>query len=260
MSKKKHQKISPSSATIKPKTADSFFDKLNSWLEKKERILVVSVLILSALLCFINFDVKLSIGHDDALYIEGGYNYAQDFFGYYYTANAPLYVMFLSIPISIWGMNLIVLKVFSVLFFLGSSSVLYLAFRKRIPAAILFPVFFIISTNWFLIEYASLTYTECFYMFMASLFILVLFKTLDKVNASQEHLKSIWPQLLLLSFMLFILAFTRNIAVVSVIAVALLFVLKKYWKSAIIIVLLFFALLFVCGCWFPCFVVVVDSF
>lgn len=242
MSKKKNLKKIEPKKVIDSTNKLSFLDRFNNWLVKNENVLFISTIFLSAILCFINFDVKLSIGHDDALYIEGGFNYAKNFWGYYYTANAPLYVMFLALPISIWGMNLIILKIFSVLFFLGSTSILYFAFRKRLPLVVLFPVFLIISTNWYLIEFASLTYTECFYMFMASIFISVLFKSLDKLSENGDNLVKLWPQLLLLSFMLFVLAFTRNIAVVAILAVALLFLIRKYWKSAILVVLLFFGI------------------
>jgi hypothetical protein len=218
----------------------SWLERVNHWLERKEKPVISFIMLLSAILCFINFDVKLSIGHDDALYVEGGFNYAKDFFGYYYTANAPLYVMFLALPISIWGINLIALKIFSIVFFLGSNFVLYRAFRIRIPFAVLIPVFFLIATNWYLIQFASLTYTECFYMLMAAIFIWVFFKTIEVLNVEGDKLKSVWTWLAGLAFMLFVLAFTRNIAVVSIIAVLVYLLSKKWWRSAILVTLLFF--------------------
>ena len=92
MSKQKNQ--APKSSTAKKAAPvininKPLFDRLNSHFEKRSKAYLFFFLIGNFILAMLTFDMKISISHDDALYLEAGYNYSQDFFGYYYTANAP---------------------------------------------------------------------------------------------------------------------------------------------------------------------------
>lgn len=232
--------INNKNANNKSKTEEfSLLDKLENILNKNNLFIAIGISSLAFIFSLLMFDVKISIGHDDALYIESAFNWSKDFFGYFYSANAPLYIMFLIIPIKIWGLNLIILKIFSVLFFVGFIWFLYLAFKNRISFTVLFSSLFITSCNWFILSYASLTYTECFFMFITSLFFIIFFNLIDKTNDENWTLKSTWTNWALLGFILLILSISRNIAVVSFISVAAYFLIKFKWREMIFSVLSF---------------------
>ena len=105
------QKISASSLSL--------FDILENHFDKNQRLYLIVILGLAFTLSFLCFDAKISLANDDALYIESGARYAKDFFAKesFYLANAPLYPTLLGLIIKVFGVNLMVLKCFSILFF-----------------------------------------------------------------------------------------------------------------------------------------------
>ena len=190
---KKDQKSNQQVKSKIKETQINLLDRLENYLSKKNLSIILGILGMSLILSILMFDVKISIGHDDALYIQSAYTWSLDLTGYFYNATAPLYIMFLIIPIKIWGLNLIVLKSFSVLFFMGALWFFYVAFKNRISYVVLFSSLFITALVGFFadkLSYSSLTYTECFYMFIASLFLVVFFNLIDKTNDNNWTLKS----------------------------------------------------------------------
>lgn len=212
----------------------SILEKTENYLVKNRIIIILSLLLISLVLSVLTFDVKISIGHDDALYIESAHKWSKGFTDYFYTANAPLYVMFLILPIKIWGLNLIILKLFSVIFFLASIWFYFKAFEKRISYTVLFSSLFLTSINWFILSYASLTYTECFFMFITSIFFISYFRLIEKLEDKNWSIKSTINDWLILGFLLMILSISRNIAVVSFFAVMVYFLIRTQWKPALL--------------------------
>ena len=96
----------------------ALLERLENYLSKNNLYVILGIMASALIFSLLMFDVKISIGHDDALYIQSAYEWSNNFTGYFYNATAPLYIMFLIIPIKIWGLNLILLKSFSILFFL----------------------------------------------------------------------------------------------------------------------------------------------
>lgn len=217
----------------------ALLDNLENYLSKNNLYVAIGILISALVFSLLMFDVKISIGHDDALYIESANTWSKNLTGYFYNANAPLYVMFLIFPIKLWGLNLIILKAFSVIFFIGSLWFFYKAFKNRISYTVLFSALFITAINWFILSYASLTYTECFFMCIASLFLVIFFNLIDKVDSNEWTIKSTWKNWISLGFILLILSISRNIAVVSFIAVAVYFLIRFQWKAALFSIISF---------------------
>lgn len=233
---KKHQHVHNKPGTAKTKADPispnkSLFDGLNAHFEKKSTAYLIFFLVANFVLAMLTFDMKISISHDDALYLEAGYNYSQDYFGYYYTANAPLYPMLLGILMKIVGFKLFIMKFFSVIFMVLHTFFLYKAFKGRIPNVLLFLVLMLTIATRSLLTYASLTFTESFYMFLQALFLYVLFLVVDKVDEVDEDIKQTWKSFLALGLLLFILTLAKNIAIVAVGAVVLFFLMHKRFKS-----------------------------
>jgi hypothetical protein len=217
--------------STKKTEVNDILSKLTNYLDNSGYKIIYILLGLNFLLGLLMFDVKISTGHDDALYLESAFNWSKDFTGYFYTANAPLYIMFLIIPIKMFGLNLILLKFLSLIFFTLSIYFFFLAFFKRINNLILFTSILLTCVNWFLLSYASLTYTECFFMFLSSLFFYGFFNLKEKLDIENWTLKTTYSGWIFLGLGLLILSLTRNIAIVCILAVLVYFVLNKQFKA-----------------------------
>jgi len=108
----------------------TYYDKLNATLEAKKTPIFWFILILGIVIALLSFNARITEANDDAMYIEAGYKYVHEFPHFYYTANAPLYSMFLAILTLFFGINLIVFKLFSILFFALGAAIFYKAMDK----------------------------------------------------------------------------------------------------------------------------------
>lgn len=213
-------------------TSTNVFDKLDSWGEKNHTKLLAAFLILSLFFSFMLFNARISEAHDDALYLEGGWRYVHEFPKFFYTQNAPLYVMFLGLMIKIFGFKLLLFKVFNVIFNFFAVFFFYKAFYKRIPFAVLIPVMIFVSCNHLIQYFASMTFTEAFYLFLQALFFYYFVKLHDALNADPEpkhHIK-LW---LMLGLFTFLAATCKSVAIVAVPALILFFLIEKQWKNAV---------------------------
>lgn len=230
------KKVIAKNANIRAKTitktsnSKTFFEWVESILANYHQKIIIGILLFSAILCGFLFDFKISIGHDDALYLEGSWNYSQHFFKYFYTANAPLYVILMALPIKLFGLNLGLLKLFSTIFFLSAIYITYTTFRNRVPYLILFFGIFIFATNHFYLSYASLTYTECFFAFVQSIFINAFFKLIDKLDEEDSSLNKNWKNWLWMGFWMWVIITTRSVATFSIFAVIAYFIVQRQWK------------------------------
>jgi len=207
-----------------------FLDKIENFFVKNEMFAFVSLLLFSLLSGVFLFDVKLSIGLDDATYIQQAIAFVQE--KIYPSFAGVLYPLFLSIPISIFGVNLIFLKVFSLLFSAGHFIFIFLAFRRRIPMSVLFLVLSFIACNHFIHYYDSQTYTESFFMFLQSVFIFFIFKLIDWIGKEGQSLHSSIKYWLICGFLVFLVTLAKNIAITAVVAFVFFFLLRKEFKWA----------------------------
>lgn len=214
------------------KRKESLFEIINKWFDNNHSGLIVFLCVVAFMFSMLLFNVRISEGGDDSAYIEAGYNYSKDFFNYHFNFNAPLYPMFLSIPIKIFGINLKILKFTSVCFSLLHLIFLYLAFYKRIPNLLLFPVLFIVSVNSYFHYYASQTYNEAFFLFIQSLFFYSAFNLIEKTE-NKNDLSGTYKYWLSFGFIAFILALSKNIAVLGVGVIIFYFLIQKNFKNAI---------------------------
>jgi hypothetical protein len=157
-------------AAARPTSGDNIFTRFEKWFRNNEKKVLISSIMACVFLTFISFNARISEAHDDALYLEGGWRYVHEFPTYFYTQNAPLYPMFLGLLISIIGFKLIIFKVVSAIFNLLGLYLFFKALKGRVPAVIFLPVLIFQATNYLIIYYASMTFTEAFYFFLQGLF------------------------------------------------------------------------------------------
>lgn len=217
----------------------SLLDKMETALTNNASKVILFILFIALVFSYLAFDLKISTANDDALYIEAGAKYAKAFFAHdsYYLANAPLYPMLLGLIIKIFGVKLIVLKSFSILFFCLGIYLLYKAFFKRIPSVILFPALFLTAVNFPFLMYASLTYSECLYLAIIGLSFVILFKCFDVIFSQEAFSKQLIPAILGISFSVFLFVMTRNIALIAIVPVFLYLLYRKRIPEAVLSVM-----------------------
>ncbi len=223
----------PSGKLVETPTGSTIFEWLEKHLEANRSRYSYIVLGLAALFAVLMFDIKMSTGFDDSMYIESGFNYAKDFFGYWHGANAPLYPIFLAIPIKLFGLNVVLLKSFSVIFFVVGIYFTYKAFAGRMPYTILFLSLLIVATNSAFLAHASLTYTEAFFSMMQGIFFLSFFKLSDRIETEGSGLKENWKGYLSLALITYLLFMSRSVAAGAILVVITYFLFQKDWKAAL---------------------------
>lgn len=226
---------SAKSSKLPANGAELPFARMEQWLSKNSDMLAYWLLGLGIAGALLLFNARI-LETDDGLYIEGGYKYAQNFFGYYFTSSAALYVMVLAFPIALFGINLFVVKGLSLLFYAAGMYLLYRGFKGRIPNVVFFPAFAITALNYAILSYASLTFTESFFMMLQSLFFLVLLRQLEKDPVLTEKPEKNIAGWLGVGFTLVLLSLTKNIAVAAVGALVLYFLYEKKFKNAVVVI------------------------
>lgn len=214
------------------KINNTIIDKIENWGINNNKKLLFLFLFLSLFFSFILFNARISEAHDDALYLEGGWRYVHEFPNYFYTQNAPLYVLFLGLLTKLFGFKLLLFKLFNVVFNFFAVYFFYKTFYKRIPVIVLVPVMVFVSCNHLIQYYASMTFTESFYLFLQSLFFYWFMKLYDALQLeadSKKHIK-LW---IVLGLFTFLIATCKSVAIVGVPALILFFMLEKQWKNAL---------------------------
>lgn len=212
-------------------TEKNTFDKFEQWGEKNNKKLFYVFLSVSLLFSIILFNARISEAHDDALYLEGGWRYVNEFPNYFYTQNAPLYVMFLGLMTKLFGFKLLLFKFTNVVFNFFAVFFFYKSFVKRIPFIVLVPVMLFVSCNHLIQYFASMTFTEAFYLFLQSLFFFFFFKLYDALQFEPNGLKH-FKKWILLGLFTFLIATCKSVAIVAVPVLILFFVIEKQWKNA----------------------------
>jgi hypothetical protein len=217
----------------------SYYDKLNTKLEQKKVPIFWFILSLGIFLALLSFNARISEAHDDALYIEAGYKYVHEFPNYYYTSNAPMYPMFLAVLTLVFGTNLIVFKLFSILFFGLGATIFYKAIDKKVPEILKLLTFSFICINYLVLYFASQTFSEPFYLLVQSIFLYYFSKYNFGENPIGTDLKKDWKKWMLLGFLMMILTLAKNILVFGIVAIILFYILKKAYKKALFVLISF---------------------
>lgn len=223
-------KVQAKAKTTVKKPNDTI-SKLENWftVNSKKTFYTLSTLCLLFSLMF--FNARISEAHDDALYLEAGWRFVNEFPNYFYTQNAPLYPLFLAILTKLFGLKLILFKLFSVAFNFFGFVLFYKAFEKRLPYAIFIPVAVFVAINHLIMYYASMTFTEAFYFFLQGLFFFYATKTIETVQKENVNMNTQWKLWLMLGLSMFLMSTAKSAAVVVVPAIVLYFFLEKNYKA-----------------------------
>ncbi|WP_056928600.1 ArnT family glycosyltransferase [Candidatus Symbiothrix dinenymphae] len=208
------------------------FDKVENYLAGKDKIFLWVCLATAFVFACLLFSTRITDANDDALYIESAAAWADaGFFNHYGGVTAPLFSMFLTLLVAIFGVNLVALKAFSVICFVLGIFLVYVAFRRRIPCLILFPALLLTALNSLFLFYASQVYMECFALTIFGLFFIAWFK-LDDATDNGADIKKNWKPFLLMGGATLLVFLTRNVAAVAIVALVVYFLLYKKYTTA----------------------------
>jgi hypothetical protein len=213
----------------------TLFCRIDAFCEQRSKWLALAVMLLNLLFAFLFFDTKVSLSGDDADYIVSAYHFAESFSwpGF----RGPLYPVFLSPFIALFGIRLILLKALSAACILCMLWLLYKAFYKRIPATVLFFTLALLPLNSYLLFYESQTFSEPLFMLLQTLFFLLFFKADEQTDGQADPVRR-WPFSVhrwpfAVAFCALLVTLTRTVGYVSVAAVLLYFLLHKQWKKSL---------------------------
>jgi len=209
----------------------NIYKNIGDFLKNKK--LFAILLGLGVFLSLINFNARISEAHDDSLYIEAGYRYVHEFPNYYYTANAPMYSMFLALLTLIFGTNLIVFKLFSMCFFLAGAFFYYKALDKKVPEILKYFVLIFLCINHLVVYYSSQTFSEAFYMFIQAIFFYFFLEYNYGEKPLTGNLKLDYKKWLILGFMMMVLTLAKNILVFGIAGIVMFYVFNKDFRKAL---------------------------
>jgi len=206
------------------KSSRSLADILETWLGKHERRLAIGILILSAAFALVLFDTKLSTGGDDAAYVLQARNMV--FKGAIPLGfRVPGYPIVLSLFVLIDKASVVVLKFSSLLFFVGAVSSFYFIFRGRLKRLVLFAAMALLAINGLALEYAHHTYSEMLYL-LVQLWAIHFFL---KSEESESHR---WRNVALAVVFGMLAFYVRVIGFTLLVAMGIVWLLKREWKIA----------------------------
>jgi hypothetical protein len=230
------EQVKPGKSKEQVKDKSSFVDRIDHWLEPHLNLVFYFALFLTILVGFFLFDVKISTGGDDSHYIE----MANDFLkGRSFPSwHGPLYPIFLSIPMSLFGVKVMLLKMFSLAFVVAHLVLFYLTFKKLVSPTLFALVLLIISVSSSILYFASQTYTEAMYMFLQSLSVFLFIRTYLKLQSdSPLSLKKEVSSWLVLAFFVFLSSLTRNIGIVALLVMLIYLAYERKFLSSLMLFL-----------------------
>ncbi len=209
------------------------FSKINSYLQKNSSAIFWTIYGISILFSLLLFNMRISEGGDDSTYIIRAYNFLKE--GIFPTFQGPLYPMFLSLVIWIFGIKIGILKLFSLFFMAIFFFLFYKAYKDRATPLVLFATLLIMAVNSYVLYFSSQTYSEAMFMALLAWFIIEFFKYIDTVTGKEINIRS----LLLLAVIGFVLTLTKTIGGGVIIAAVIFLLTTKDYKKAGIFFLLF---------------------
>jgi len=219
--------------TADKSSAKGIFNYFDTLVTNHSTLLLGLFIFFNILFSILLFDVKLSIGADDSYYILRAYDFLKS--GNFPTFQGPLYPMLLSLPISVWGINVPLLKAFSIIFMALHIYFFFSTFKNKVPGFVLFFATLFISVHPSLLYYSSQTYTEAFYFFIQSLLLYTTINHLDVLKQTTlSTLKQSITKWLLFGLLITACVLTKNVAFGIIGGFIAFFLFSKKWIAALL--------------------------
>jgi 4-amino-4-deoxy-L-arabinose transferase-like glycosyltransferase len=222
-SKNSSEKKSPKNTT---------YERLDRWFGLHGFRWLMIVLAIGFIASILSFDIKPSVDGDDTSYVLSAMNIVHSGqlpVGF----RTPGYPIVLSLFVWLFGVNLVILKATSLLFFIVLILSLFFVFRKRLQPIVLSSLLLIVAINPLLLKYSHQTFSEI-------LFTLLLVWTIHFILLASEKES---PVNVLSAALLTMACFYIRVAGITVAGVAVLFLAyQRRWKQLVVFVILCAAL------------------
>ncbi len=215
-------------AHAKPKL--TLFEMIDGFFEKRLSLFFILSVVLTAVLGFYLFEVRISEGGDDSGYIESAKKFMD---GVAYPGfHGTFYSIFLSWVMRIVGFKIFLFKSTSYLFLIGHLFFFYYTFKGKISSTVLVMALLISSVSSELLYFGSQTYTEAMYLFLQSALFYLIIRHYNEIKDNYRLILKNWWTVLLVGLLLFTMSITRNIGIL-VLGVVLLYLLteKKFYLA-----------------------------
>ena len=131
--------------------------------------MIASAIILLTMLCgLMVFNMRIDEGGDDSTYICRAIDMVD--MGTYPSYQGPLYPIFLSLFIALFGANIAILKCTSFALILTSQYLFYRILKNEVNVRLVFAVMTMVGVSSWYMFFASMTYSEAFYIVIEYLF------------------------------------------------------------------------------------------
>jgi hypothetical protein len=215
-------------------SGQTLIQQLDSWIGPRLNLLFYISLFLTLLIGALLFDVKISTGGDDSSYIEMANDFSKG--RSFPSWHGPLYSIFLSLPMLIFGVKVVWLKLFSFLFIIAHLVLFYYTFRKHISPTLFAFVLLIVSVNSSILYFASQTYSEAMFMFLQSLIVFLFIRNYLVIDTSAPlSFKEQLMDWIILGFFVFVASLTRNIGIVALLAMLFFLLIEKKFRETLML-------------------------
>jgi hypothetical protein len=220
---KKKKEKSAEGSRPRPETKTRF-DGIEKFAREHPVALLVATLVIGLILALLLFDVKPSTGGDDTAYLLQAHSLVSKGIlpvGF----KSPGYPSVLAVFVFAFGLNVVLLKSTSLLFFLASLASFFYIFRKRLEPFTFFSVLILFGLNALALDYAHQTYSEM-------LFLLVELWTIYFVWIQEDNPEGISVRgIFLVSFFAMTGFYVRAIGATLPLSVGIWYVYQKRWKA-----------------------------
>jgi hypothetical protein len=210
---------------------NALFDRIDGFLEKNSRLILILCLGLAALFCYLLFDARMSFATDDSEYVLMAANVLKH--GSFPTYHGTLYPLCIARLMKLFGFKVALFKAFSALCIVASVYFFYRAFKGRVSYLVLFTTVIYLSINSYFLYFGSQTFSEGLTLCLQSvafLFFINHIKLLETNPAIKDTIIS-W---LWFGFFFLVLTITKNILIIGVGAAVLYFLIYKEWLNAVL--------------------------
>ncbi len=207
------------------KVRSNLFEIAEAWCSDRQKLLIGIILGVFTLLSMFLFNLRVSEGGDDSTYIIRAVDFVNE--GTYPSFQGPLYPLFLSVFVALFGIKLSLLKLSSFVLMLISVWMFYKVFRQRISYVLLFSALIISSLSSLYIYFSSQTYSEAMFIVLQLPVFALVFKLVE-----QETDRIDWKTILLLSVTVVAGYLTRTVGVGALIAVVFFLIISKRYKES----------------------------
>lgn len=219
-------------ALRRPVEQSTLHDRIGEWCSRHSKRCLLAALVIGLIASLAQFDVKPSIGGDDTSYVLQ----AMDFVSTGQippSFRTPGYPLMLAFFVRIVGVKLVLLKMTSLLSFLGLVGSFFAVFKKRLNPMIFYPTLFLLALNPLVLEYSSQTYSE---MLFAAITVWS-FHFIMKSAKSENHHHAV------LSGLCTMAGFYIRVVGATIGGTAVIFfILERRWKTLVIYALVCAAL------------------